>query len=86
MAPSELGCLVSSKRRTVSLSPATDGTSRSPHGDKSMNGQTEIIPIDAKRHARIFNVGFLIISTVAMIGWLTALGWAAMRFAGWLLF
>jgi hypothetical protein len=51
-----------------------------------MNAQTEIIPIDAKRHARFFNVGFLIISTVAMISWLTALGWAAMRFAGWLLF
>jgi hypothetical protein len=57
-----------------------------------MNGQIEITPVNAaslsptKWKQQLFTAGFLVISAVVMIGWLTALGWAAIKFAEWLFF
>jgi hypothetical protein len=58
-------------------------------GGSTMSG-TEIIPVDKSRvstshlRERLFTAGYLAICAVAMIGWLIALGWAAIRLAGWL--
>jgi hypothetical protein len=52
---------------------------------------TQIIPVDKSPvsashfRERVFTVGYLAICVVAMTGWLTALGWAGIKLAGWLL-
>jgi hypothetical protein len=57
-----------------------------------MNSRTEVMPPEtssvgsANWKQRLFTAAFLIIATVAMIGWSTALGWAAIRLAQWMFF
>jgi hypothetical protein len=57
-----------------------------------MNGRTEVMPPETASVSsgnwkqRLFTTAFLIIAAVAMIGWSTALGWAAIRLAQWMFF
>lgn len=57
-----------------------------------MNGHTESMPIEAPTVStdtwkqQLFTICFLTAGAVAMLGWLAALGWAAMAFANWLFF
>jgi hypothetical protein len=57
-----------------------------------MNSRTEVMPPETasvssgNRKQRLFTGTFLIIAAVAMIGWSTALGWAAIRLAQWMFF
>jgi hypothetical protein len=54
--------------------------------------QAKAIPFDAESAAsgkwmhRLLGVSFLGITAVAMVGWLTALGWAAISVTKWLFF
>jgi hypothetical protein len=62
---------------------------KTSQGGRTMSG-TEIIPANKPRvssshlRERLFTSGYLAICAIAMIGWLIALGWAAIRLAGWL--
>lgn len=53
---------------------------------------TEVVPVDNlavrpnKLRERLFTVGYLVSCVVAMIGWLIALGWAALQLLNWLIF
>jgi hypothetical protein len=57
-----------------------------------MNSHTESMPINAPTVStgtwkqQLFTICFLTAGAVAMLGWLAALGWAAMAFANWLFF
>lgn len=56
-----------------------------------MNSLTEIIAIDgadtrkARLKQRLLTIGYLTAICVAMVGWLSAFGWAAAVVANWLL-
>jgi len=56
-----------------------------------MNSLTETIAVDgadprkAKLKQRLLTIGFLTAISVAMVGWLSAFGWAAATVASWLL-
>jgi hypothetical protein len=57
-----------------------------------MNSRTEVMPAEIASVSsgnwkqRLFTSTFLVITAVAMIGWSTALGWAAIRLAQWMFF
>jgi len=57
-----------------------------------MSSRIELIPADVASvnpggwKQRLFTAIFLIISAIAMIAWLAALGWAAIEFSEWLFF
>jgi hypothetical protein len=57
-----------------------------------VNGHTEIILIEAAAVStatlkqRLFTICFLTASAIAMLGWLAALGWAAVAVTNWLFF
>ena len=56
-----------------------------------MNGLTETIPMEATAITRaamkdrLFTACYLTATAVAMIGWLSAFGWATVAVAKWLL-
>ena len=55
-----------------------------------MNSLTQLMPVSsmASRKTilkRLFVVGYLTAVAVAMIGWVSAFGWAAVRLATWLM-
>ena len=52
-----------------------------------MNSRTETVSIKAPavRKQRLFTIGFFTVVAIAMVGWLSALGWAAIAVAKWLL-
>jgi len=55
-----------------------------------MNAVTEVMPVSlAVRRAtpsqKFFEICYLTAITVATVGWLSALGWAAVRVTNWLL-
>jgi hypothetical protein len=39
----------------------------------------------ANVNPRLFNISYLAAIAVAMVGWVSAFGWAAFRFASWFL-
>jgi hypothetical protein len=57
-----------------------------------MNSHANIMPIEADAvsaatlQQRLSLICYLTAVTVAMLGWLAALGWAATALAGWLFF
>jgi hypothetical protein len=80
------------KGRTGTMSSATNRKRPSRQGDNAMSSRIELIPADVASvnpggwKQRLFTAIFLIISAIAMIAWLTALGWAAIEFSEWLFF
>jgi hypothetical protein len=56
-----------------------------------MNSLTEIMPMEtaavtkATLKQRLFTTCYLAVIAVAMVGWLSAFGWAAVAVANWLL-
>jgi hypothetical protein len=55
-----------------------------------MNSQTGIMPTEAAAvksalKQRLITVGFFVATGIAMAGWVSALGWAAIAVAKWLL-
>ena len=55
-----------------------------------MNSLTEVVPVGSEVSRatimrRLFVIGYLTASAVAMVGWLSAFGWITVRIAEWLL-
>jgi hypothetical protein len=75
--------MVSRKHRTEGLSsPPEAGSEAQPN--RATNDNTETVPVVTRtgaRKGRLFRVGFLVAAVVAMIGWLIALGWVAIKLA-----
>ena len=84
----KMGYVVPSVEPDLGRRRLTVGSRKNQDGS-TMSG-TEIIPVDKPRVSsshfkeRLFTAGYLGFCAVAMIGWLIALGWAAMRLAEWL--
>jgi hypothetical protein len=83
--------MVLQKRRTGALPSATNDKIREERRLSTMSN-TEVVPVDNlavrpnKLRERLFTVGYLTSCAVAMIGWLIALGWAALQLVNWLIF
>ena len=70
---------------TNSLSEAQESGTMSNSTDSMLVAAANCNSVDpSRKQGRGFTIGFLIASAVAMFGWLTGLGWAAISAVKWL--